>query len=40
MAVKLKPREEVKPVMQIAPMIDCVFLLLIYFMVTLLYEHQ
>jgi len=40
MAVRLKPRVEEKPVMQIAPMIDCVFLLLIYFMVTSTLEKQ
>lgn len=40
MAVRLKPREDLKPQMQIAPMIDCVFLLLIYFMVTSTLEKQ
>lgn len=40
MAVRLKPREEVKPQMQIAPMIDCVFLLLIYFMVSSTLDMQ
>jgi biopolymer transport protein ExbD len=40
MAVRLKPREEVKPQMQIAPMIDCVFLLLIYFMVSSTLDKQ
>lgn len=40
MGVKLRPKEQVKPAMQIAPMIDCVFLLLIYFMVTSTLEKQ
>jgi biopolymer transport protein ExbD len=40
MAVRLKPRQEEKPQMQIAPMIDCVFLLLIYFMVSSTLDKQ
>lgn len=40
MAVRPKPREEPKPQMQIAPMIDCVFLLLIYFMVSSTLDKQ
>lgn len=37
---KLKKKPEPKPQIQIAPMIDCVFLLLIYFMVSATLEKQ
>lgn len=40
MAVVLRRKAEEKPVMQIAPMIDAVFLLLIYFMVASTLEKQ
>lgn len=38
--VRMKKRAAVKPQIQIAPMIDCVFLLLIYFMVSATLEKQ
>jgi len=37
---RLKKKKEPKPEIQIAPMIDCVFLLLIYFMVSATLEKQ
>ena len=37
---RLKRREHPKPSIPIAPMIDCVFLMLIYFMVTSSLEQQ
>lgn len=37
---RLKKKPEPKPQIQIAPMIDCVFLLLIYFMVSATLEKQ
>ncbi len=41
MAIRLKPREPMPPTFQIAPMIDVVFLLLIYFMVgTTLHKQE
>ncbi len=38
--IKRKPRPADKPSIPIAPMIDCVFLLLIYFMVSATLERQ
>jgi len=38
--VQLKKKIQPKPQIQIAPMIDCVFLLLIYFMVSATLERQ
>lgn len=38
--VQLKKKLQPKPQIQIAPMIDCVFLLLIYFMVSATLERQ
>jgi len=35
-----KPKEDIKPSIPIAPMIDCVFLLLIYFLVSASLEPQ
>ena len=40
MAVRLKKKPRERPAMQIAPMIDCVFLLLIYFMVSSTLDKQ
>ncbi len=40
MAVALRKRNRPKPQMAIAPMIDCVFLMLIYFMVSSTLERQ
>ena len=40
MAVKLRKRPRHKPQMSIAPMIDCVFLMLIYFMVSSTLDRQ
>ncbi len=40
MAVTLKKRNRPKPQMAIAPMIDCVFLMLIYFMVSSTLDRQ
>ncbi|MEM0965580.1 MAG: biopolymer transporter ExbD [Verrucomicrobiota bacterium] len=37
---RLKKKKQPKPEIQIAPMIDCVFLLLIYFMVSATLEKQ
>lgn len=38
--IKRKPKQADKPTIPIAPMIDCVFLLLIYFMVSATLERQ
>lgn len=40
MAVTLRKRKHPRPEMAIAPMIDCVFLMLIYFMVSSTLERQ
>lgn len=40
MAVRMKKRQQPPPALQIAPMIDVVFLLLIYFMVSSSIERQ
>ncbi len=40
MAVRTKRRPAIRPAMQIAPMIDIVFLMLIYFMVSATLEKQ